>query len=68
VVNIEMHYNTDRLRPKFASFEKKSCFIMGNESSYFPGCCQPGRRVAEQMLATNFKYPVISDYSGTKAD
>ena len=33
VVNIEMHYNTERLRPKFASFENKPFFIMGNESS-----------------------------------
>jgi len=32
-VNIEMHYNTERLRPKFASFENKPFFIMGNESS-----------------------------------
>lgn len=31
VVNIEMHYNTERLRPKFASFEGKPLFIMGNE-------------------------------------
>jgi ATP-dependent phosphofructokinase / diphosphate-dependent phosphofructokinase len=30
-VNIEMHYNTERLRPKFASFEHKPLFIMGNE-------------------------------------
>jgi ATP-dependent phosphofructokinase / diphosphate-dependent phosphofructokinase len=33
VVNIEMHYNTERLRPKFASFENKPLLIMGNESS-----------------------------------
>src|SRR5271155_1956080 len=33
VVNIEMHYNPERLRPKFASFENKPFFIMGNESS-----------------------------------
>jgi 6-phosphofructokinase 1 len=31
VVNIEMHYNTERLRPKYASFENKPLFIMGNE-------------------------------------
>src|SRR6202046_1363840 len=30
VVDIEMHYNTERLRPKFASFENKPLFIMGN--------------------------------------
>ena len=33
VVNVEMHYNTDRLRPKYASFENKPLFIMGNESA-----------------------------------
>jgi len=33
VVNVEMHYNTERLRPKFASFENKPLLIMGNESS-----------------------------------
>jgi len=31
VVNIEEYYNTERLRPKFASFENKPLFIMGNE-------------------------------------
>jgi 6-phosphofructokinase len=31
VVNIKVHYNTERLRPKFASFENKPLFIMGNE-------------------------------------
>jgi 6-phosphofructokinase 1 len=31
VVNIDAHYNTERLRPKFASFENKPLFIMGNE-------------------------------------
>jgi hypothetical protein len=29
--DIEMHYNSERLRPKFASFENKPFFIMGNE-------------------------------------
>jgi len=31
VVNVQEYYNTDRLRPKFASFENKPLFIMGNE-------------------------------------
>ena len=31
VVNIQEYYNTERLRPKFASFENKPLFIMGNE-------------------------------------
>ena len=31
VVNIKEHYNTERLRPKFASFENKPLFILGNE-------------------------------------
>jgi len=33
VVNVQEYYNTDRLRPKFASFENKPLFIMGNELS-----------------------------------
>jgi hypothetical protein len=28
VVNIKEHYNTDRLRPKYESFEMKPLFIM----------------------------------------
>ena len=31
VVNIAEHYNTERLRPQFSSFENKPLFIMGNE-------------------------------------
>jgi len=31
VVNVQEHYNTERLRPKFTSFESKPLFIMGNE-------------------------------------
>jgi 6-phosphofructokinase 1 len=31
VVNIKEHYNTERLRPHFSSFENKPLFIMGNE-------------------------------------
>jgi 6-phosphofructokinase len=31
VVNIKEHYNTERLRPQFSSFENKPLFIMGNE-------------------------------------
>jgi 6-phosphofructokinase 1 len=30
VVNIKEHYNTERLRPKFASFENKPLFLMSN--------------------------------------
>jgi ATP-dependent phosphofructokinase / diphosphate-dependent phosphofructokinase len=33
VVNVQEYYNTERLRPKFASFENKPLFIMGNELS-----------------------------------
>ena len=33
VVNIKEHYNTERLRPQFSSFENKPLFIMGNELS-----------------------------------
>ena len=33
VVNIQEHYNTERLRPHFTSFENKPLFIMGNELS-----------------------------------
>jgi 6-phosphofructokinase 1 len=33
VVNIKEHYNTERLRPHFSSFENKPLFIMGNELS-----------------------------------
>jgi 6-phosphofructokinase 1 len=33
VVNVQEYYNTDRLRPRFASFENKPLFIMGNEIS-----------------------------------
>jgi 6-phosphofructokinase 1 len=33
VVNIQEHYNTERLRPHFSSFENKPLFIMGNELS-----------------------------------
>ena len=31
VVKINEHYNTDRLRPHYASFEHKPLFIMANE-------------------------------------
>jgi 6-phosphofructokinase len=31
VVNVQEHYNIERLRPHYASFEKKPLFIMGNE-------------------------------------
>ena len=31
VVNIKEHYNTERLRPQFTSFENQPLFIMGNE-------------------------------------
>jgi 6-phosphofructokinase len=31
VVNVQEHYNTERLRPHYASFEKKPLFIMANE-------------------------------------
>lgn len=31
VVNVEEHYNTDRLRPHFRSFENKPLFIMGDQ-------------------------------------
>jgi 6-phosphofructokinase len=31
VVNIAEHYNTERLRPQFSSFENRPLFIMGNE-------------------------------------
>jgi len=30
-VNVEEHYNTERLRPKFQSFEGKPLFIMGDQ-------------------------------------
>jgi ATP-dependent phosphofructokinase / diphosphate-dependent phosphofructokinase len=30
-VNVEEHYNTDRLRPQFRSFEGKPLFIMGDQ-------------------------------------
>jgi ATP-dependent phosphofructokinase / diphosphate-dependent phosphofructokinase len=33
VVNIKEHYNTERLRPKFASFENRPLFLMSNELS-----------------------------------
>jgi ATP-dependent phosphofructokinase / diphosphate-dependent phosphofructokinase len=32
VVNVKEHYNTDRLRPHFSSFEMKPLFIMTSES------------------------------------
>jgi ATP-dependent phosphofructokinase / diphosphate-dependent phosphofructokinase len=32
VVNLKEHYNTDRLRPKFKSFEMKPLFIMTSET------------------------------------
>lgn len=32
VVNVKEHYNTDRLRPHYASFEMKPLFIMTSES------------------------------------
>jgi 6-phosphofructokinase 1 len=28
VVNVQEHYNTDRLRPQFSSFENKPLFLM----------------------------------------
>ena len=31
VVNVEEHYNTDRLRPHFRSFEDKPLSIMGDQ-------------------------------------
>jgi ATP-dependent phosphofructokinase / diphosphate-dependent phosphofructokinase len=31
VVNIKEHYNTERLRPQFTSFDNQPLFIMGNE-------------------------------------
>jgi 6-phosphofructokinase 1 len=31
-INVKEHYNTERLRPQFFSFESKPLFIMGNES------------------------------------
>jgi 6-phosphofructokinase 1 len=31
VVNVEEHYNTDRLRPQFSSFENKPLFLMTGE-------------------------------------
>ena len=31
VVNVEQFYNTDRLRPKYESFEMKPMFIMTSE-------------------------------------
>jgi len=33
VVNVAEHYNTDRLRPQFASFENKPLFIMSGDAS-----------------------------------
>src|SRR3989454_6986002 len=33
VVNIKEHYNTDRLRPQFSSFENKPLFLMTGETS-----------------------------------
>jgi ATP-dependent phosphofructokinase / diphosphate-dependent phosphofructokinase len=30
VVNVKEHYNTERLRPQFSSFENKPLFLMGN--------------------------------------
>jgi hypothetical protein len=32
VVNVKEHYNTDRLRPHYQSFEMKPLFIMTTES------------------------------------
>src|SRR5580698_138117 len=32
VVNVKEHYNTDRLRPHFSSFEMKPLFIMTSEA------------------------------------
>jgi 6-phosphofructokinase len=32
VVNVKEHYNTKRLRPHYASFEKKPLFIMTSET------------------------------------
>jgi 6-phosphofructokinase 1 len=32
VVNIKEHYNTDRLRPQFSSFENKPLFLMTGET------------------------------------
>lgn len=33
LVNIQEHYNTDRLRPQFSSFENKPLFLMTSEGS-----------------------------------
>jgi len=33
VVNVKEHYNTDRLRPQFSSFENKPLFLMTGETS-----------------------------------
>jgi 6-phosphofructokinase 1 len=33
VVNVKEHYNTERLRPRYASFEMKPLFIMASEMS-----------------------------------
>jgi 6-phosphofructokinase 1 len=33
VVNLKEHYNTERLRPHFSSFEMKPLFIMTSEAT-----------------------------------
>jgi 6-phosphofructokinase 1 len=34
VVNVKEHYNTERLRPEYSSFEMKPLFIMTSDPNY----------------------------------
>jgi 6-phosphofructokinase 1 len=34
VVNVEEHYNTERLRPRFRRFEMKPLFLMTSEAGW----------------------------------
>jgi hypothetical protein len=56
-VNIEMRYNTERLRSEFASIENKPLFIMGNETSWLPVTARPRRRVSAGHEFQTFGYP-----------